>query len=239
MGRRHWPRAIDDAAAPSVKGCPPCRSVMRAGIAATRLSCHGASSGPAATEDLKATAGGRLWGRPWGRPTRAAAFYHPRTTPSNLATRPYRDLPPGPRRPDCQPTRSGLQATAQAAASSPKRRAQPSSNLQREGIESGRHARAGDQLPPRALRSAVSICQGEARMLTTLLTGWWWRPWLGEIHRRADACGEELGWLCHYVDGSVIRATSTPLVPAIALGAGCGKGIAPPPDAALGAVGVE
>ena len=26
-----------------------------------------------------------------------------------------------------------------------------------------------------------------------------------EIHRRADACGE-LDWLCHYVDGSVIRA---------------------------------
>jgi transposase len=28
---------------------------------------------------------------------------------------------------------------------------------------------------------------------------------LGEVHRRADACGE-LDWLCHYVDGSVVRA---------------------------------
>jgi hypothetical protein len=28
---------------------------------------------------------------------------------------------------------------------------------------------------------------------------------LAEVHRRADACGE-LDWLCHYVDGSVVRA---------------------------------
>jgi transposase len=28
---------------------------------------------------------------------------------------------------------------------------------------------------------------------------------LAEVHRRADGCGE-LDWLCHYVDGSVIRA---------------------------------
>jgi transposase len=28
---------------------------------------------------------------------------------------------------------------------------------------------------------------------------------LAEAHRRADACGE-LDWLCHYVDGSVVRA---------------------------------
>jgi transposase len=28
---------------------------------------------------------------------------------------------------------------------------------------------------------------------------------LGEVHRRADACGE-LDWPCHYVDGSVVRA---------------------------------
>ena len=28
---------------------------------------------------------------------------------------------------------------------------------------------------------------------------------LAEVHRRADGCGE-LDWLCHYVDGSVVRA---------------------------------
>jgi hypothetical protein len=32
---------------------------------------------------------------------------------------------------------------------------------------------------------------------------------LAEVHRRADAC-EESDWLCHYVDGSVIRAHQHP-----------------------------
>src|SRR6266540_5080846 len=36
---------------------------------------------------------------------------------------------------------------------------------------------------------------------------------LAEVQRLADACGK-LQWLVHFVDGSVVRATSTPPVPA-------------------------
>jgi hypothetical protein len=56
---------------------------------------------------------------------------------------------------------------------------------------------------------------------------------LAEVRRRADACGD-LDWLCHNADGTVVRAHQHAAGAATSLGERPEKGIAHPPDEALG-----